>query len=72
MKVLVSDSLSEMGVNVFKDTPDIDVDVITDLSPEELKGIIGKYHALVIRSATRVTAEIIDAADNLRLLEGPA
>jgi D-3-phosphoglycerate dehydrogenase len=68
MKVLVSDSLSEMGVNVFKDTPDIDVDVITDLSPEELKGIIGKYHALVIRSATRVTAEIIDAADNLKVV----
>jgi D-3-phosphoglycerate dehydrogenase / 2-oxoglutarate reductase len=68
MKVLVSDSLSEKGINIFRETPDIDVDVITDLSPEELKGIIGKYHALVIRSSTRVTPEIIEAAENLKVV----
>lgn len=68
MKVLVSDSLSEKGVNIFRETPDIDVDVITDLSPAALKEIIGKYHALVIRSSTRVTSEIIDAADNLKVI----
>jgi D-3-phosphoglycerate dehydrogenase len=68
MKVLVSDSLSEEGIKIFQETPDIDVDVDTDLTLEELKGIIGAYHALVIRSATKVTADIIEAAHNLKVI----
>jgi len=68
MKVLVSDPLSEVGVKTLQETPDIEVDVNTDLTPEELKGIIGQYHALVIRSATKATAEIIDAAHNLKVI----
>ena len=68
MKVLVTDPLSEEGVKVFQESPDIEVDVVTDLTPEELKGIIGDYHALVIRSTTRVTAEIIEGAHNLKVI----
>ena len=68
MKVLVSDPLSEVGVKTLQETPDIEVDVTTELTPEELKGIIGQYHALVIRSATKATAEIIDAAHNLKVI----
>jgi len=68
MKVLVSDVLSEVGVKIFQETPGIEVDVITGLSPEELKEIIGKYDALVIRSATKVTEDIIMAASNLKVI----
>jgi len=68
MKVLISDPLSEVGVKTFQETPDIEVDVNTDLPPEKLKEIIGDYHALVIRSATKVTAEIIEAARNLKII----
>lgn len=68
MKVLVSDALSEVGVKIFQETPGIEVDVITGLSPEELKEIIGKYDALVIRSATKVTEDIIIAASNLKVI----
>jgi D-3-phosphoglycerate dehydrogenase len=68
MKVLVSDPLSEVGIKIFQDTQGIDVDVNTGLTPEELKGIIGRYDALVIRSATRVTGDIIAAAGNLRVI----
>ena len=68
MKVLVSDALSEVGVKIFQETPGVDVDVNTGLTPEELKGIIGQYHGLVIRSATKVTADIIDAAKNLKVI----
>ena len=68
MKVLVSDALSEVGVKIFQETPGIEVDVITGLSPEELKEIIGKYNALVIRSATKVTKDIIMAASNLKVI----
>jgi D-3-phosphoglycerate dehydrogenase len=68
MKVLLSDSLSEVGVKIFQECPDIEVDVNIGLTPEELKGIIGDYHALVIRSTTRVTAEIIEAAHNMKVI----
>ncbi|MGD8983440.1 MAG: phosphoglycerate dehydrogenase [Desulfobacteraceae bacterium] len=68
MKVLISDSLSELGVKVFQETPGIEVDVNTGLTPEELKGVIGQYHGLVIRSATKVTARIIEVADNLKVI----
>ena len=68
MKVLVSDPLSEVGVKIFQETPGIDVDVNTGLPPEELKEIIAPYDGLVIRSATKVTADIIEAAENLKVI----
>ena len=68
MKVLVSDPLSEVGIKIFEETPGIDVDVNTGLTPDELKGIIGQYDGLAIRSATKVTADIIEAADNLKVI----
>ncbi|MFO7737216.1 MAG: phosphoglycerate dehydrogenase [Desulfatiglandaceae bacterium] len=68
MKVLVSDSLSDVGVDIFKETPGIDVDVNIGLTPEELKGIIGQYDGLAIRSATKVTADILAAADKLKVI----
>jgi len=68
MKVLVSDQLSEVGIKIFQETPGIDVDVNIGLAPEELKTIIGKYDGLVIRSATKVTSEIMEAAVNLKVI----
>ena len=68
MKVLVSDKLGEIGVQMFRDEEGIDVDVKTDLTPEELKGIIGEYDALVIRSATKATADLLESADNLKVI----
>ncbi len=68
MRVLVSDDLSDLGVGIFQETPEIEVDINTGLSPDDLKAIIGRYHGLVIRSATKVTDEIIEAADNLKVI----
>jgi len=68
MKVLVSDPLSDVGIKIFQETPDIEVDVNTGLTPEELKKIIGRYHGLAVRSATKVTSDIIEAADNLKVI----
>jgi D-3-phosphoglycerate dehydrogenase len=45
-----------------------DVDVITDKSPEELAAIIGDYDGLAIRSSTKVTKAILDAATNLKVI----
>ncbi|MFH0789785.1 MAG: phosphoglycerate dehydrogenase [Pseudomonadota bacterium] len=68
MKILVSDNLSEKGVEIFKKAKGIEVDVKTGLAPEELKAIIKDYDGLVIRSATKVTAEIIEAAPKLKVV----
>jgi len=68
MKVLVSDNLGEVGIRMFKEAEGIEVDVKTGLSPDELKSIIGPYDALVIRSATKVTEDLLEAASNLKVV----
>jgi D-3-phosphoglycerate dehydrogenase / 2-oxoglutarate reductase len=68
MKVLVSDALSDVGVRIFEETPGIDVTVKTDLGPEGILKEIGGYDALVIRSATKVTREVIEAGANLKVI----
>ncbi|MCA1959903.1 MAG: phosphoglycerate dehydrogenase [Desulfomonile sp.] len=68
MKVLVSDNLSEVGVQILRDAEGIEVDVKNSLSPDELKAIIGEYHGLAIRGATKVTADVIAVADKLRVV----
>lgn len=68
IRVLVSDNLSEKGIEILKNTPGIEVDVNTNLSKEHLTEKIKDYHGLAIRSATKVTAEIIDEAKNLRVI----
>ncbi len=67
MKVLISDALSEHGVKILRDSG-LDVDVNTKLSNEELQEQIGQYDALVIRSATKVNAKVIEAATNLKVV----
>ncbi|HEY4706700.1 MAG TPA: hydroxyacid dehydrogenase, partial [Thermodesulfobacteriota bacterium] len=68
MKVLISDSMSSKAVEILKGTPGLQVDVITGLKPEELKAKIKDYHGLVVRSATKATAEILEAAENLKVI----
>ena len=67
-KVLVSDSVAAECIDILKKAPGIEVDVQTKLKPEELKAIIKNYDGLVVRSATKVTAEIIAAADKLAVI----
>jgi len=68
IKVLVSDALSQEGLKVFKDSKELTVDVKTDLKPEDLKEIIKDYDALVVRSATKVTKDIIASAKKLKVI----
>ena len=67
MKVLVSDNLGETGIRIFEQEG-IDVDVKTGLTPDALKDIISGYDGLVIRSATKVTADLLEAAKNLKVV----
>ena len=68
MRVLVSDNLGEVGIRMLEAEDGIDVDVKTGLSPEALKDIIGEYHALIIRSATKVTEDLLSAAHRLKVV----
>lgn len=66
-KVLVSDPLAESAVAAMR-KGGLTVDEKTELSVEQLKGEIASYDAIVIRSATKVRAEIVDAGTNLKLI----
>ena len=66
-KVLISDELSPQAVEIFR-ARGVDVDFKPGLKPEELKKIIGQYDGLAIRSATKVTAELLEAATNLKVV----
>ncbi len=66
MKILITEALAESGVELLK--KEFDVDVVLGLSPEELLEKIGSYDGLIIRSATKVTAEVIERAQNLKAI----
>jgi D-3-phosphoglycerate dehydrogenase len=68
-KVLISDSLSDAAVQIFKDRG-IDVDFQPNLGKDKdaLAAIIGNYDGLAIRSATKVTEKILAAAPNLKVI----
>jgi D-3-phosphoglycerate dehydrogenase len=66
-KVLIADNLSPAAVDIFK-RRGITADVKTGLSKAALIGIIGDYDGLAVRSATKITAEVIAAAKNLKVI----
>jgi D-3-phosphoglycerate dehydrogenase / 2-oxoglutarate reductase len=66
-RVLISDKMDPNAAIIFAERG-CDVDVITGQTPEELKAIIGQYDGLAIRSSTKATKEIIDAATNLKVI----
>jgi D-3-phosphoglycerate dehydrogenase len=67
-KVLISDSLSKEAVQILEKEKDFKVDVNTKMTPEELKKAIKDYDALLVRSATKVTKDVIAAADKLKII----
>jgi D-3-phosphoglycerate dehydrogenase / 2-oxoglutarate reductase len=67
-KILISDPLSEEGVNILKKVKKFQIDEKFDLSPDELKKEIKKYDALIIRSGTQVTKDIVANAKKLKVI----
>jgi D-3-phosphoglycerate dehydrogenase len=67
-KVLVSDKLSDSGLQILRSSPGISVDYKPGLSEDELAAAIGDYDALVIRSGSKVTAKVIERASRLRVI----
>jgi D-3-phosphoglycerate dehydrogenase / 2-oxoglutarate reductase len=66
LKVLITEKLAEPGIELLK--KEFEVDTLYDLTPEELLERIGPYDGLIVRSATKVTAEVIERADNLKAI----
>jgi D-3-phosphoglycerate dehydrogenase len=66
VRVLVKEKIAETGVDLLRSK--FDVDLGLDMSDEELREQIGGYDAILIRSATKMTAELIELADNLKVI----
>ena len=66
MKVLISEKVSGAGIERLREH--VDVDLRTDLTPEELADVIGDYDALVVRSGTRVDSDLLERAENLKVI----
>jgi len=66
-RILVSDSVPAAGVQPLRDAG-FTVDVDTGLSPEALLDIIGQYDGLIVRSATKVTPDVLAAGERLRVV----
>ncbi len=67
MRVLISDNLAPIGVEILEEAG-LEVDFRPGLSPDEIKATIGEYEGLIIRSATKVTADLLDSAGRLRVV----
>ena len=66
-KILISDAMDNIASEILLKN-NLDVETKTDLSSEELKNIIANYDGLIVRSATKVTRNIIEAATNLKII----
>ena len=66
-KVLISDQMDPKAAEIFR-ANGIEVDEKPGLSKDELKAIIGDYDGLAIRSATKVTPDLLEAATNLKVV----
>ena len=67
-KVLIADSISQRGIDELSRDKELDVAIKTGLSEQELIGIIPPFGGLIVRSQTRVTADILNAAAKLRVV----
>src|SRR5689334_2530562 len=68
MRILISDDLSPEAKAILERIPGAQVDFRVGMKPSELREIIGAYDAIAVRSATKVTKEILDAASKLRVI----
>jgi D-3-phosphoglycerate dehydrogenase len=67
-KILITDKLSDLGMEVFRKEKEIQADEMFNKTPDELKAILPQYDAWVIRSGTTATAELIEAATKMKVI----
>src|SRR5258708_18030834 len=67
-RVLIADSISQRGIDELSRDNGVDVSIQTKLSPAKLIEIIPEFAALIVRSETKVTGEVLNAAKKLRVV----
>ncbi len=65
-RVLVKEKIADSGIDLLREN--FEVDVITDMDQDQLAEEIGKYDGIIIRSATQMTADVIENADRLKVI----
>jgi D-3-phosphoglycerate dehydrogenase / 2-oxoglutarate reductase len=69
IRILIADRIAQEGIDLLRSQlPEAHIDIHLDLKPEQLRGIIGNYTALIVRSETQVTSEILAAAGQLKIV----
>jgi D-3-phosphoglycerate dehydrogenase / 2-oxoglutarate reductase len=69
IRILITDRIAQEGIDLLRtQLPEAQIDQRLGLSPEQLKAIIGNYHALIVRSETQVTADVLAEATNLKIV----
>jgi len=66
MKILVADAIAEEGIELLNSYAQVDIK--TNLGPEQLKTIIGDYDALIVRSQTKVAADVVESGKKLKVI----
>ncbi len=66
MKILIADKLSQVGIDWLEEQEDVEVSVHVGLTPAELAEIAGDYDGMIVRSAAKVTADVLENPGNLR------
>ncbi len=68
VSVLVSDKLSEEGLQILREADGIELDYQPKVDPDELRRIVPRYAGLIVRSRTKVASDILEQADSLRVI----
>jgi D-3-phosphoglycerate dehydrogenase / 2-oxoglutarate reductase len=69
MRILIADRIAQEGIDLLRSQlPEAQIDVHLGLKPEQIRGIVGDYTALIVRSETQVTSEILAAAKRLKIV----
>ncbi|HEY4384267.1 MAG TPA: phosphoglycerate dehydrogenase [Ktedonobacteraceae bacterium] len=69
IKILITDRVAQEGIALLREQlPEVQIDERIGIKPEQLKAIIGEYSALIVRSETQVTANILEAANKLKIV----
>ena len=67
-RVLLTDALGPEGLARLREQPELEIEARPGLSPAELRDAVRGFHALIIRSGTKVTADVLARADALRVI----
>jgi D-3-phosphoglycerate dehydrogenase len=67
-KVLIADKIPDSAIDLLKSSNNYEIEIKYGLSEQELIQSISDFHAIIVRSATRVTSAVINAADNLKVI----